>query len=140
MVIIGHSIFGANAMEYFSIFIFDYFFCKYHIFIYTGFYESSTCHSKSKLATYIKELVLKNLMTPFYALGSTASRLQSHYKEVVYIYQYIPRSFGTHLVDLRRMKSLVYYGASKWFVTGTSGLVIQCPNHQDIFTRLCLLV
>lgn len=56
MVIMGHSIFGANAMEYFSIFIFDHFFCKYNIFIYAGFYESASCHSKLKLTIYKKSL------------------------------------------------------------------------------------
>ena len=47
----------------------------------------------------------KNFMAPFYGWGSTTSRVQSHYEEVVY---FLPLKFaeipGTHLISLGRMK------------------------------------
>ena len=50
-------------------------------------------------------LKLKNFMAPFYGWGSTASRLQSHFKEAVY---FIPISSQKFLIcnftDLERMK------------------------------------
>ena len=43
----------------------------------------------------------KSFMALFYGWSSTASRLQSHYKETVHFFPEIP---GTHLINLRKMK------------------------------------
>ena len=45
--------------------------------------------------THLTGLFKKNFMAPFYGWGSTASRLQSHYKEAVY---FLPLSFQIFLV------------------------------------------
>ena len=46
-----------------------------------------------------------NFMAPFYGWGSTASRLMSHYEEVIHVLPHIfPEIPGTHLIDLRKMK------------------------------------
>ena len=46
--------------------------------------------------THLTGLFKKNFMAPFYGWGSTASRLQSHYKETVY---FLPLSFQIFLVS-----------------------------------------
>ena len=71
-------------------------------------------------------------MTPFHGCGSTASRLQIHYKKAVY---FLPltykKLFGTHLIDFLRMKDQVVVKVS--FEYRTLGLGIQCLNHQAIY-------
>ena len=39
-----------------------------------------------------------------YGLGSTVSKLQSHFEETVYFTTKSPEDHGTHFIDLRRMK------------------------------------
>ena len=46
-----------------------------------------------------------NFMAPFYGWGSTASRLRSHYEEVIHVLpHFFPEIPGTHLINLRKMK------------------------------------
>ena len=72
-------------------------------------------------------------MTPFYGRGSTASRLQSHYEEIVYILTQSPQI----------LLALIWSTSEEWkaestieppsgFELRTLGLGIQGLNHSAI--------
>ena len=45
-------------------------------------------------------------MAPFYGSGSTASSIESHYEETVYLFTSKFRGvLGTHFIDIERMKA-----------------------------------
>ena len=57
------------------------------------------------ITTNTKEISLKkNFMPPFYGYGSTALRLESHYKESLFLTTNHPGLPGIPLNDLGRMK------------------------------------
>ena len=60
-----------------------------------------------QLSLHVQILKIKKTFTaPFYERGSTASRLQSHYKEAVYFFTTkFPEISATHFIDLGRMKA-----------------------------------
>ena len=69
-------------------------------------------------------------MAPFYRWGTTASRLQSHYEEVVY---FLPLSFQKFLVLIWSISEGLKTGSTleppSGFEHRTPGLEIQCLNH-----------
>ena len=46
---------------------------------------------------------------PFYGWGSTVSKVQIHYEEIVYFTTKFPEDPGTHFIDLGRMKGFFQF-------------------------------
>ena len=54
-------------------------------------------------------------MAPFYEWGSTVSRLEPLQGGSLLFTTKSPEIPGTHFIDLRKRKGLVYLGATQWF-------------------------
>ena len=103
-------------------------------------------------ALWAPQQIHKNLVAPFYRWGSTDSRLQNHYKEVVYVL-HVPRnswySFdqpqGRALVGDRRVKPPPPPKKKKLFLALTEHLkhlvsiYFNC-NHVSVITVTLLLI
>ena len=63
---------------------------------------------------YVKNL---NFMAPFYAWGSTGSKLEPLQGDSLLFTTNFPEIHGTHFIDLERMKSWVDLGATQQFWT-----------------------
>ena len=71
-------------------------------------------------------------MAPFYGWGSTAWRLQSHYKETVYLLPLSPpESCSTDLIDLEGWKAELILDSASGFECWTPGLGIRHENNKE---------
>ena len=71
-------------------------------------------------------------MAPFYGWGSTASKLQSHYEEAVYLIPLSSQKFLVLILSTLRKAELTLEPHSV-FKHGTPGLGIQRLNHRTLF-------
>ena len=108
--------------------------------VWSPYYQATQCKSDSVLTNPIEKdgeqgwLMKENFMAPFLnGWGSTASKLQSHWKETVY---FLPLKFpeipGTDLTDLiwfEGCKTELNLEPPSGFEQGTPGLGIQHLNH-----------
>ena len=75
-------------------------------------------------------------MALFYGWCSTASRLQSHYKETVYFSPLSPwENPGTHLINLKRMKGRVDPRAK---LPQSTGFLTSDSNSDSITRDICV--
>ena len=69
-------------------------------------------------------------MAPFYGWGSTASRIQSHYEEAVYLLPLSSQKFLALIWStLEGWKAESTLQLPNGFEDGTPGLGTQCLNH-----------
>ena len=81
-----------------------------------GIFKSTNSLIYFRLANLEKKKNLKKIfMAPFYAWGSTASRLEPLRGGSLLFTTKFPYVPGAHLIDLGRMKGWVDLGATQWF-------------------------
>ena len=72
----------------------------------------------------------KNFHGPFYKLSSTASRLQSHYEELIYFYPLGPRKYLALILSTsEEKKAESTMEPTRGTEIGTPDMVTQRPNH-----------